>query len=137
MVITALTDKLAVTSQITVADVADIAAAGYTTLVNNRPDGEEASQAADAEIAEAARAAGLAHHYLPVTAANFPGPDFQRIQQVFDESEGPVLAYCRTGTRCTNLWASSRPESEKKAAREQAAGLGYDMAMFDRYASQD
>jgi uncharacterized protein (TIGR01244 family) len=131
MNITMLTDQIAVTGQIQVEDVAEIAAAGYLTLINNRPDGEEVGQTATAEIAAAAEAAGLAYHYLPITAMDFPGPDAGVVQQLFDQSIGPVLAYCRTGTRCANLWVASRSAAEQDQARQHARGLGYDLAMSE------
>ncbi|MEH6610722.1 MAG: TIGR01244 family sulfur transferase [Halioglobus sp.] len=131
MKITTLTDQIAVSGQIKAGDVAEIAAAGYTTLINNRPDGEEVGQTATAEIAAAAEAAGLTYHYLPVTAADFPGPDADTIQQLFDQSTGPVLAYCRTGTRCANLWVASRGATEQDQARQHARALGYDLAMSE------
>ena len=76
MKIVKLNDCVGVAAQISVEDVADIAAAGYKVLVNNRPDGEEGNQPEGVEIAAAAEAADLEYHHMPVTAMNFPGRDF-------------------------------------------------------------
>lgn len=132
MNIVKLTDTVAVSAQITPENVAEIAEAGYQVLVNNRPDGEEANQPANADIEAAATAAGLEYHYLPITAMNFPGPGFDQMSDLFDDPARPVLAFCRTGTRCTNLWVASREEAEKQHAAAHASGLGYDLGMAAR-----
>jgi uncharacterized protein (TIGR01244 family) len=129
MKIVKLTESVAVSEQITPGNVAAIAAAGYKVLVNNRPDGEEANQPDNADIAAAAAAAGMEYHYMPITAGNFPGPDFGRMRALLDNSALPVLAFCRTGTRCTNLWVASRDEASREQARVQAQRLGYDLGM--------
>jgi len=129
MNIVKLTDTVAVSAQITPANVADVAAAGYKVLINNRPDGEEAGQPGSAEIAAAAEAAGLEYHHIPITAMNFPGPHFEQMSDLLDDAQRPVLAFCRTGTRCTNLWVASRDESARQQAVDQARQLGYDLGM--------
>ena len=129
MKIVKLTESVAVSEQITPENVAEIAAAGYRVLVNNRPDGEEANQPDNADIAAAAAAAGLEYHYMPITAGNFPGPDFGQMRTLLDNSALPVLAFCRTGTRCTNLWVASRDEESREQAWVQAHRLGYDLGM--------
>ncbi len=127
-----LDEHLAVAGQILPEHVADIAAAGFKVLINNRPDGDEAGQPAQAEIAAAAEAAGLEYHYMPVNAMNYPGPDLPAMKARFDDVERPVLAFCRTGTRCTNLWITSRDEDEREAAMARAVALGFDISMATR-----
>lgn len=127
-----LEQHLAVSGQIDPADVAQIAAVGYKVLVNNRPDGEVPGQPRHAEIAAAAEAAGLACYYLPVNAANYPGTDLGLLRALFDDASSPVLAFCRTGTRCTNLWVSSRTADERQAAVAKALALGFDLSMANR-----
>ena len=129
MKIVKLSESVAVSEQITPENVADIAAAGYKVLVNNRPDGEEANQPSNADIAAAAQAAGMEYHYMPITAGNFPGPDFGRMRNLLDDRVRPVLAFCRSGTRCTNLWVASRDDKSMEQARAQARQLGYDLSM--------
>ena len=129
MKIVNLTDSVSVSEQISLEDVAEIAAAGFTVLVNNRPDGEAQGQPPSDEIAHAAQGVGLRYYYLPITAANFPGPDVSLMGELLDNPEEPVLAFCRTGTRCTNLWVATRGESESRAATDRAKSLGYDLAM--------
>ena len=132
MNIVQLSETVAVSAQVRLEDVAAIAAAGYKVLINNRPDGEERGQPANADIAAAAEAAGLEYYYMPITAMDFPGPDFKQMRQLMDDPAKPVLAFCRTGTRCTNLWVASRAVEAQPGAAEQARQLGYDLGMVAR-----
>ena len=133
MNIVKLTDNLAVSAQITEADVATIAAAGYKVLINNRPDGEEANQPSSAAIAAAAAAAGLEYHYLPVTAQDFPGVGFDEMCDLLSDEERPVLAFCRSGTRCTNLWIAGCAGAEREEAIAVARQRGFDIGMATRF----
>jgi len=132
-----LSDTVAVSPQISVADVPAIAAAGYKVLVNNRPDGEAEDQPTSAEIEAAASAAGLEYHYMPVTAATFPGPHFDEMTDLLDDEDRPVFAFCRTGTRCANLWVSSREVNDQDAAVAAAGGKGFELAMANRHLGRD
>ena len=127
-----LTDTIAVAGQIRVEQVGEIAAAGFRVLVNNRPDGEDAGQPSGAEIEAAALAAGLEYHHLPVTGMNFPGPDVERMARLLDDISRPVFAFCRTGTRCTNLWVVTREEDAREQAIRHARALGFDVSMAAR-----
>lgn len=132
MKIVKLTETIAVSGQIQPGHIAAIAEAGYRVLVNNRPDGEEAGQPSSAEIAAAAAAAGLEYHFLPVTAADFPGPDAARMAALLGDVERKLLAFCRTGTRCANLWVVTRPQDELDRAAQVAGGQGFDLSMAAR-----
>ena len=127
-----LTETLAVSPQITPAEVAEVAAAGYRVLINNRPDGEEATQPGNADIAAAAAAAGLEYYYMPVNALNFPGEDFSAMRDLMSDPDKPALAFCRTGTRCTNLWVASKTGTEREAATLTARQLGFDLSLVSR-----
>ena len=129
MNIVKLTESLAVSAQITLEDVAQIAAAGYAVLINNRPDGEESAQVPSALIATAAEAAGMEYHHMPITAASFPGPDLDAISDLFDDPSHPVLAFCRSGTRCANLWVAGVVDSDLASAMEVASQCGFDLGM--------
>ena len=129
MKIVKLADHLAVSEQVLQEDIAAIVAEGYKILINNRHDNEAEGQPNSDDLKAAALAAGLEYYHLPVTAGNFPGPGASEIATLFHQQDKPVLAFCRTGTRCTNLWiATARPE-EREAMRKQAQALGYDLAM--------
>ncbi|MCT4372930.1 TIGR01244 family phosphatase [Yangia mangrovi] len=124
-----ITDDIAASPQITEADVAAIAEAGYRAIICNRPDGEGADQPNFEEIEAAAKQAGLEARYIPVIAGKVQDADADAFGKALRELPGPVLAYCRSGTRSATLWslsqAGSLPPAHILAATKQA---GYDMA---------
>jgi len=129
MKIVKLSESVSVSEQITSGDVPVIAAAGFKVIINNRPDGEVADQPTSDEVAEAARSAGLAYYHIPITAADYPGQDLELMASLLDNPEEPVLAFCRTGTRSTNLWLTTRGGDALDEAVTHARALGYDLAM--------
>lgn len=123
-----LTDTVAASPQIQASDMAAIAAAGFQVVINNRPDGEAMGQPSSEELQAAATAAGLEYHYYPLNAFNYPGDDISAMADLFD-GDRPVYAFCRSGTRSSNLWISSRAPDEREAARQHAQQLGFDVSM--------
>jgi len=124
-----LTDTVAAAPQVQPEDMAAIAAAGFKVVVNNRPDGEAMDQPGSKDLQAAAEAAGLEFHYYPLNAFNYPGDDVEAMAALFDDASRPVFAFCRSGTRSTNLWISSRADGEREAARKHAQALGFDVSM--------
>jgi uncharacterized protein (TIGR01244 family) len=119
-----VTDELSVSPQISAADVAEAARQGFRAIVNNRPDGEDPAQPAGAEIEAAAQAAGLAYAALPVRGG--PTPDqVEAAGRLFDELPGPVLAFCRSGTRSIMTWALSQAATGARG-RDELIRLGRD-----------
>ncbi|MDP4650550.1 MAG: TIGR01244 family sulfur transferase [Haliea sp.] len=129
MKIVKVTPEVAVSEQVNLDDVPAIAAAGYAVLMNNRPDGESPGQPTSAEFAAAAAQNGLQYVYYPINGMNFPGPNLSAVAAAFDNAQGPVLAFCRSGTRSINLWVASRSPAELPPALELARSLGYDLSM--------
>jgi uncharacterized protein (TIGR01244 family) len=125
-----LNDRVAVAPQIAPDDVPAIAAAGFVAIVNNRPDGEEPGQPDGDAIRAAAEAAGLSYVAIPVTAAGFSHPQLEAMTAALAGADGPVLAYCRSGTRSCNLWAlaAARAGRDPTLLVAQAAGAGYDLS---------
>lgn len=124
-----LDDRVFASPQITVADVATAAALGVTAIVNNRPEGESDDQTAGAEIAAAAAAAGMTYVAIPIGHSGFSEPQVRAMADALAGATGPVLAYCRSGTRSTLLWAlaqASTGASPDELAR-RAADAGYDI----------
>lgn len=124
-----LTDKLAVTPQIDPEDFTMLAQSGYTTVIANRPDSEvEPSHHSDRMADHAARA-GLAYHYLPILPGQLGPEQVGRFREILDQAPGPVLAYCRSGTRSATVWAlgqtGKRPAGEIVETARQA---GYDLS---------
>ncbi len=124
-----LTDELAVSGQITADDVARISAAGFRSIVCNRPDGEAADQTPFSEIEAAAKACGIEIVWQPVDGRQVTDDDGVKFGEIVAGLEVPVLAYCRTGTRCTVLW--SLAEAQRRPILEivaMAAEAGYNVA---------
>lgn len=122
-------DSVSVAPQIAPGDVADIAAVGFVAIVNNRPDGEDVGQPEGAVIRAAAEAAGLAYTEIPVTQAGFSHPQIDAMVAALDGAGGPVLAYCRSGTRSCNLWALAQAKqgADPGVLIAKGAAAGYDL----------
>lgn len=125
-----VTGAFSVAPQITAADVAEAAAQGFRTIVNNRPEGESADQTSGAEIAAAAAAHGLSYKALPYGPGLPPPNIVSETAALLSEAEGPILAYCRSGTRSVLAWSLAQalegtlPPDEIIA---KAAAAGYDI----------
>lgn len=126
-------DHFLASPQIAASDIAEAKALGIATIINNRPDGEEPSEAQGAEIEAAAVAAGLRYVAIPVTHAGFSGPQVAAMAVALENAGGPVLAYCRSGTRSTLLWALARTQlgDDKASLKAKAAGGGYDLSSIE------
>lgn len=104
-----LTENFAVAPQLGPQDMAAVAEAGYKSVIINRPDFEAgADQPTAADVSAAAEAAGLAVVYQPVVGSAMTMADVARFAELLETLPAPVLAYCRTGTRCTNLFAAAQ-----------------------------
>jgi len=116
-----VTDELSVSPQITLDDLPRAAALGFRSVINNRPDGEDPAQPSSDVVAAAAKAAGLAYAYIPVRGGPTPA-QVAAEQEVLAELPGPVLAYCRSGTRAIITW--SLGEAAAGADRAELIRLG-------------
>ena len=116
--------------QISPDDVTEAAERGFAMVINNRPDGEVHDQPAGSTIEEAEAAAGLAYHAIPVAAGGFNEAQIEAMTLALDQAEGPVLAFCRSGTRSTLLWALTMAShgAAPDALTKAAAMAGYDLA---------
>jgi uncharacterized protein (TIGR01244 family) len=123
-----VTQKLAVVPQPKLSDFQELRRRGFTTVVNNRPDGEEPSQPGSAAEEEAARAAGLAYIHIPVTSTAMTENDARRLKETIEQAPGPVVAHCRSGARSFYLWALSGALDSHTDAEllAKAAELGVD-----------
>ncbi len=119
---------LAVAGQLDIADLQLAREAGFNSIVNNRPDHEEAGQPDNQSIANAARQLGMDFHFLPVISGQLLDSNVSEFRQLLPKLRQPVLMYCRTGTRCTHLWALSQAGSQDLQQIFRAAGnAGYDL----------
>lgn len=103
-----LTDSYAVTPQISIEDVADIAAAGYKTVICNRPDGEIPTEYQAASIRAAVEGAGLSFVLNPVIGGAITMDNVTTQGAAIADNAGPVLAYCASGNRSSIVWALSQ-----------------------------
>ena len=137
-----LDDRVSASPQITVDDIAAAAGQGVRMIVNNRPEGESEDQTPGDTIADAARAAGMDYVAIPITHAGFSEAQVRAMADALAAAQGPILAYCRSATRSTLLWAlaeaSTGASPDDLAAK--AAAAGYDLspirAMLDMLSSR-
>jgi uncharacterized protein (TIGR01244 family) len=125
-----LTDEFWASPQIGLGDVGEAKARGIALIVNNRPEGEAPDQVPGEAIEAAAKSAGIGYRAIPVNHAGFSEEQVRAMTAAIEEAAGPVLAYCRSGTRSTLLWAlaqGARGEDPETIAAT-AAGAGYDVA---------
>ena len=129
-----ITDDFSVAPQIRMADVAAIAAAGFRAVICNRPDGESPDQARSEDVAAAVTASGMEWRMLPVGQVSRADGDV--FGKLLAELPKPVLAFCRSGTRCTALWSLS--EIDKRPVQDilmRTRAAGYDMAALVQHAA--
>jgi uncharacterized protein (TIGR01244 family) len=100
-----LTPHYAVSPQISPDDLPLIAEAGFSAVICNRPDAENPPEWHASAMAEAAQAAGLQFHNLPLTHQTMTPENVARQRDLIDAATGPVLAYCASGTRSSVIWS--------------------------------
>ena len=124
-----VTETFWASPQIGVEDVREARDRGITLIVNNRPDGEVAGQTAGSEIAAAAREVGLDYCEIPVAPGGFNDTQVAAMAVALTHARGPALAYCRSGTRSTLLWALVQASSGRDLHEiaGEAATAGYDV----------
>ncbi len=124
-----LSPRHAVSPQIGADDIEHLVAAGFTTVICNRPDSEVPPQRQSAEIARAAEAAGLTFHFLPVTHQTLGPQAIEDQRAAIAGAPGPVLAYCASGTRSSILWSFSQAgELPVEEIIRATASAGYDLS---------
>jgi sulfide:quinone oxidoreductase len=104
MNLTQLTPQLSVRPQLLPQEVAEVAAAGFRGIINNRPDGEAPDQPSSDQIECEAKRLGLAYWHIPIVPGEATEADARAFARALGEAGGPVLAFCRTGNRSTSLW---------------------------------
>jgi sulfide:quinone oxidoreductase len=124
-----LTPDFAVAPQIALEDVAEAARLGFRTLINNRPDDEIGADLADAAMRAAAEAAGLAYVHLPYWPGQLTADLLSAFDAAMEQAQGPVLAWCRSGTRSSHLWAMNQAgHLPLEEILDRGAKAGYDLS---------
>ncbi|MEX0618330.1 MAG: TIGR01244 family sulfur transferase [Pseudohongiellaceae bacterium] len=129
MKIKSVTDDISVAEQIAPADVKELASQGFKSIICNRPDAEAPDQPAFEAIRQAASVHGIATGNVPVVSGKISDIDVAAFGKTLRELPSPVLAYCRTGTRSTHLWALSQAEQGTEPGQLLAVAqkAGYDL----------
>jgi uncharacterized protein (TIGR01244 family) len=125
-----VTADFAVAPQIGPQDLAELAAAGFRCVISNRPDAEVPPDLSSATLAAAAKAAGLDYVHVPIVGMPSPAA-VEAIFAAVQGANGPVLAYCRSGTRSITAWAIGQAEHGGAAPEELIAlgrNAGYDLS---------
>ncbi len=125
-----LAEGFFVSPQLTADDMRAAAAMGVTLIINNRPEGEEPGQPSGAEMEKAAKAAGLAYVAIPIRGADIGADHLDAFDAAAASAAGPILAFCRSGTRSTLLRAFARARAGDPINEiiEHAAEAGYDLS---------
>jgi sulfide:quinone oxidoreductase len=122
---------LSVSPQIETGHVRQIAAQGFRTIINNRPDKEKDNQPLASDLSAEAVSQGMVFINQPVISSNVTIGDSERFAAELHLAEGPVLAFCRSGTRCTILWALSEARHrEVDVIMRFASSIGYDLKKY-------
>ncbi|TKW66168.1 MAG: TIGR01244 family phosphatase [Paracoccus denitrificans] len=128
MEIRKIDDNVSVAPQIEPSELGEAAGLGFKTIICNRPDGEAPGQPDHQAIADAARTAGLEFRFLPLAPGQLTPDLVDEFAAALQDMPGPVLAYCRSGTRSATLWALSQSGKRDRAEiLNMAAEAGYDL----------
>jgi uncharacterized protein (TIGR01244 family) len=125
-----VTEGFSVAPQIALEDVPALKAQGFVRLINNRPDGEVPGQPSSAEMEAAARAAGLDYVHIPVVGRP-TAEQAAATREAAEAAAGPVLAFCRSGTRSITAWSLGQAAAGARSREELVrlgAGAGYDLS---------
>lgn len=124
-----LTDDFAVSPQIAPEDIPTLAQQGFRAILCNRPDDEDPGQCCYDDIAAAAQAEGIEIRWIPIQSGMVTPDALTAFQTALDEMPKPLLAYCRSGTRCTMLWTIIQaPVMAADDLLTRTAQAGYDMS---------
>lgn len=124
-----ITDRFSVASQLSPEAMEQAAKEGFHTVMCNRPDDEEANQPTLDKMAKAATRSGLAFHAVPFDMTSLDRGIIASFEAAIETADGPVLAYCRSGTRCTIAWCVTQRRAGESMANvlATARAAGYEL----------
>jgi uncharacterized protein (TIGR01244 family) len=136
---TKINNQLSVAGQISLDEIAEFAKEGYATIINNRPDNEEPGQLDHATAEAEAKKQGLDYLYQPIVSSAISRHDVTEFQNHLLREGKPILAHCRSGTRCYLLYALTRVLFDGESAMKlvaEAAAKGYDIRALPMFAER-
>jgi len=125
-----LSETLKVSGQLGLDDIGRVADTGISVIINNRPDGEEASQPPNALLEARAGELGIQWHYIPFSGSGLTMDIVLTMAHALADRTAGTLMFCRTGTRSTNLWALASALEAQATTTDiiaAAAAAGYDL----------
>lgn len=127
-----LETDIAAAAQLSEADFAHVAARGFRSVVNIRPDGEAPDQLPNAHAERAAEQQGLTFRHLPVMSFNVTDEEVVgNFARLMDDLPGPILFYCGSAMRCTTLWTqAAAPRLGIDRALLVAREAGHDLELL-------
>ena len=130
MTIKRLTDSLTVSGQLSEEDFLHLSSIGVKTVICNRPDNEDAGQPSFDEVSEIAKKYDISCHFMPIISGRMSIDDGIEFGKLIETITEPVHAYCRSGTRCTTLWAISaiKKGDDINEVLQTAKEAGYDLS---------
>ena len=123
-----LSPTFSVAPQLTAADIAEAAKMGFRSIVCNRPDNEEPGQPTASDISRLAESNGMAFAHLPVLPGQIANDDANAMRDALAHLPGPILAFCRSGTRSATLWALADSDQEPAITIDTAKSAGFDLS---------
>ena len=124
-----LTSDVTVAPQILPTDIRNIAQLGFKSVINNRPDGEEEGQPLNEMIEHEAKIYGLEYYHMPVFSGQITSQQVAMFTKLLENAPKPILAFCRTGTRCSLLWSMGSEDFATLTARvARAKEKGFDLS---------
>ena len=119
-------------------DIEALATSGVKTIINNRPDNEDAGQLSADEARKLCAAHGIAYHHIPFVNATLTKAEIDAFEKVLMSGSHPMVAHCRSGTRSTMVWALTRMRQGDDPAALVALGAknGVDISALPALAAK-
>ncbi|MCG3730412.1 TIGR01244 family sulfur transferase [Vibrio cincinnatiensis] len=125
----ALSNDITVAPQILPSDIREIAHLGFKSVINNRPDGEEVGQPLNGDIEQESEKYGLEYYHMPVISGQITSQQVAMFTDLLEKAPKPIVAFCRTGTRCSMLWSMGSEDFSTLTARvAKAKEKGFDLS---------
>ncbi len=123
-----LNKQVYISDQISTMDINTLKNVGVQTIINNRPDNEEANQPLSKDISVHAANVNIEYYFLPIASGDYSTDSIEQLTELLNTTIKPVVIFCRTGNRSINLWALSQSSIfGKKHVLAMAKKIGFDI----------